>query len=639
MILSKVGRLSLLAGLLCLLLMGFTGAANAVIRWDVFPSPSEVINSGRSEVLGSVTLVVNPQNTLPIVTGNIAGGPTQLGILYNNRIMVDNNFTATGIKLFTNNIALNSALCVTACNPNTQFFLTVVNTDITGAGQFSGQVTINIPGGVTMNVGDVIRVDGVRGRIDKSDLSTPGTDGFAQLQSINDPAGNQFFPDTVRVAKSFIPMTVSVTADTATLCLPSFGKTGNAFLTQNIKVTENFVRAFVAKDSNGAGPDSTDRLDSFQQILGSPSNGTMLRIFLNGIPASVASVSWPTPVAASTGGFFDLVVSSSSAVGFTAGTAGGPANGTAFATYEYKTLNQAGASDATLENFLFTPVLFLSTVNQQDVGIVRAGVSLWPPPATGEPTTGVYAPYSTNSYPFGSNNNNVGTNGNGPSMPRFATNYISGSVSDTNPTGTVATTQFGIYENFAPCVCYLLYPYTTKDGFFDTGIVVANTSDDSGAIGTAFSASRQAGTVTFWLYDFRLGNVTPAAGIFFADATHLAPPGQSGPAFDANTQPIYYAGQSVRGLVSQLVTGSVATTLANKGFTDFAGYIIAKAQFQFCHGFAFIADKTFSTIAQGYVAGVIPDPSVKGLKRTASAAADVSGANFGGLPAGESINN
>jgi len=625
MILSKAGRLSLLAGLLCLLLMGFTGAANAVIRWDVYPSPTEVINSGRSEVLGSVTLVVQPNQTSP-TTGNISGGPTQIGILYNNRIMVDNNYTATGIKLYSSNAALTSALCVSSCDANTQFFLTVANIDITGTGTYAGLVTINMPGGIAMAIGDVVRVDGVRGRIDKSDLAQPGTDGYCQLQSINDPAGNQFFPETLRVAKSFLPMIVTVASDTATLCLPSYGAKGGATLTsQSITVKENFVRAFVAKDSNGTGPDLTDRLDSRTQILGSPSNGTMIRIYLNSIPASVASVQWDSTVSASGGGYFQ----STSSSGFTTGVVGGPASGSAYMTYEYFTSNQAGASDATIETFVFSPDLVLSTTNQQDVGIVRAGVTLWPPPASGEPTSGLYQPYSSNSHPLASSGNTVPS----PSMPRFVTNYISGSVSDANPTGTVATTQFGIYEQFAPCVCYLLYPYTTKDSFWDTGVVVANTSDDSGILATAVGAGRQAGPVTFWLYDYRLGNVTPAAGVFFPDATHTAPLNQTGAAFDANGQPIYYAGQSVRGLVSQLVSGSIATTLANKGYTDFAGYILAKANFQFCHGYAFIADKTFSNIAQGYVANVIPDPAVKG-KRAAAAAADLT--NF---PAGESINN
>jgi len=48
-----------------------------------------------------------------------------------------------------------------------------------------------------------------------------------------------------------------------------------------------------------------------------------------------------------------------------------------------------------------------------------------------------------------------------------------------------------------------------------------------------------------------------------------------------------------------------------------------------------VADKNFATIAQGYLAPIIPDPNIKGPYRTASAAADV----ITKLLAGESLNN
>jgi len=637
MILSKASRLPLLAALLCLLLMGFTGAANAVIRWDVFPSPTEVINTGRSEVLGSVTLVVSNNQlggALTVQTGNILGGPTQIGILYNNGIMIDTTNTS-GIRLYSNNALLTTStvLCTTACNPNTQFFVTAQNIDPTGTGTtFAGLITINIPGGVTLGVGDVIRVDGVRGRIDKSQLITPNTDGYCQLQSINDPAGNQFFPETIRIAKSFLPFTVAVTSDVATLCLPPFGGTGGAQpAKQVIKVQENFVRAFVAKDSIGTvGPDSSDRLDSNGQILGGPTQGTQLKVFLNSIPAVVTGVSWPTPVLSGIGSEFRFVAASDV---FKAGAAGAnPAAGSAFAIYEYFTSNQAGASDANTETFNFTPALTLSTTNQQDIApnAVRAGVSLWPPPPE-DPITTLYQPYATTDV-----SNKVKT----PAAPRFLTQYVSGSVNVTDPLGSTATTSFGIYETFSPCVCYLMFPFTTVTTSWNTGLAVANTSDDSGAI-TSGGAPDQAGTVTFWLYDYRLGNITPAAGVFYADngsdpnrPAHKAPPTQSGPAFDANGQPIYYAGQTDVFLLSSLTNiAAVQTVLKNNNVTDFQGYLIAKANFQYCHGYAFIADPTFANIAQGYVASVIPDPAVKG-GRLAAAAADAFK-----TPAGESLNN
>jgi hypothetical protein len=79
-------------------------------------------------------------------------------------------------------------------------------------------------------------------------------------------------------------------------------------------------------------------------------------------------------------------------------------------------------------------------------------------------------------------------------------------------------------------------------------------------------------------------------------------------------------------LLSQILPSNVTT---------FSGYIIAKAQFQFCHGFAFIADSNFATVAQGYLANVIPDPAIKGY----GLRLPVDAGSFWLIPAGESLNN
>ena len=66
----------------------------------------------------------------------------------------------------------------------------------------------------------------------------------------------------------------------------------------------------------------------------------------------------------------------------------------------------------------------------------------------------------------------------------------------------------------------------------------------------------------------------------------------------------------------------------------FKGYVIAKAEFQYCHAVSYIADSAFAATAQGYSALIIPDPAVKGPFRMPAAAADPSMAF-----AGESLNN
>ena len=93
------------------------------------------------------------------------------------------------------------------------------NLSITG--RCSGFVTINIPPGLTVQANDFLRLEGVRGRIDLSDGAVAGTDLYAQLQSINDPAANTFFPETVRVAKSLPGLRVDVDGCQRAALLPA----------------------------------------------------------------------------------------------------------------------------------------------------------------------------------------------------------------------------------------------------------------------------------------------------------------------------------------------------------------------------------------------------------------------------------
>jgi hypothetical protein len=641
--LSKACKLALLASFSCLLLMVFSGAAySATVHWTVTGNATEVITTGRSEVAGSVTLIVDdPALAFPgasVLSGTPAGGVTQLGITYglnsnsNFPIQIDNQ-PDSGIRVYGPAFA----------SAGLPLGLIVQNiTSLSPTGQCSGFITIIIQPGVPLKNGDTIKVDGVRLRVDVSQANTVNTDIWVQVQSINDPTGNTFSPDTVRVAKSWPPLLVSTAVDVAYLCYRNWGNPSgpDAFLAQKITITEGFTRAFVAKDSNGAGVDSTDRVDNggpnslggpfpgnLANFLGLPLNGTQVKVYLSGIPASIESVSWPSqafnvivPPSGPPAGFswFQFIAGSSS---FTAGTPGDPTKpGSASATYEYVTNNQTGLSDSTTESFVFNPQLKLSATNQQDTGTVLAGVSLWPP-ATDNVSSGCVAPYFAADYAA----LKIG-------RPRFATLYYSTSPNGNPVTGnpdattkqlTGGLTGFGIYETFAPCRCYLLFPYVSVTSYYDTGLTVANTSMDSQVFG-ALGAPIQGGTVTWWLYDSLLKSLN-TTGINLPATT----PGQGGYSVDLTGTPVYQAGQTFQALASQILA------LVTPAKTQFTGYMIARANFQYCHGIADITDKTFANAAMGYVASVIPDPAVKGPYRTASAAADV----ITKLLAGESLNN
>jgi hypothetical protein len=155
---------------------------------------------------------------------------------------------------------------------------------------------------------------------------------------------------------------------------------------------------------------------------------------------------------------------------------------------------------------------------------------------------------------------------------------------------TTSTTLFTI----SPCSCNLLFPFVTNIAGFDTGVAIANTSMDP------FNTSSQTGTVILNYY-----GTTSGGG--------AAPPA---------TPPLgpVPAGQE---LIFTLSNGGNYSTPATPGFE---GYIIAQANFQYCHGFAFISDVGAQKLAEGYLAISLDVPVVTvnialptGLNRTGNA--------------------
>jgi hypothetical protein len=121
------------------------------------------------------------------------------------------------------------------------------------------------------------------------------------------------------------------------------------------------------------------------------------------------------------------------------------------------------------------------------------------------------------------------------------------------------------------CQTYLLFPFLTNaSGLgFDTGIAIANTSSDPSTIGT----SPQNGTCDMFFY------------------------GSSAPA----TLPVTTA---------NIASGTVYTTLVSSAAPGFTGYMIARCNFQWAHGFAFISDIGARNLAMGYLALVINNGTI-----------------------------
>jgi hypothetical protein len=133
-----------------------------------------------------------------------------------------------------------------------------------------------------------------------------------------------------------------------------------------------------------------------------------------------------------------------------------------------------------------------------------------------------------------------------PSIPRF--------------TDSASSTPF---ITIHLCASHLLFPYVTNVVGFDTGLAIANTSQDP------YGTSTQAGTCTLNWY------------------------GAGGP-WAPTTTPSVPAG-----------TTWASTAMALQ--PAFNGYVIADCQFQFAHGFAFVTRVGAVDVAMGYLALVIPD--------------------------------
>lgn len=119
------------------------------------------------------------------------------------------------------------------------------------------------------------------------------------------------------------------------------------------------------------------------------------------------------------------------------------------------------------------------------------------------------------------------------------------------------------------CTCDLLFPFVTNTSGFDTGIALANTSLDP------FGTGPQQGTVKLYYFGSTAGG------------------GVAPPPFVTQSVP---AGQE---LIFNLSGGGNFGVPAVPGFE---GYIISVANFQYCHGFAFISDVGAQKLAEGYLA-------------------------------------
>ncbi len=130
-----------------------------------------------------------------------------------------------------------------------------------------------------------------------------------------------------------------------------------------------------------------------------------------------------------------------------------------------------------------------------------------------------------------------------------------------------------------PCQTNLLFPYVTNAPGFDTGLAISNTTADP------YATPDQEGICTLYYYGVVSGGVAADS----VDTSAIVPAGK---------QLIWTL--SAGGGVNMATP--VASVLAKN---DFTGYLIARCNFQYAHGYAFISDLGIRNWAQGYVALVL----------------------------------
>jgi len=161
------------------------------------------------------------------------------------------------------------------------------------------------------------------------------------------------------------------------------------------------------------------------------------------------------------------------------------------------------------------------------------------------------------------------------------------------------------------CVTNLLFPYVTDVVGFETGIAIANTSLDTAwnltDPPTAPGAAN--GVVANWgvASDPQPYNTTPQSGpcnlYLFGSASAISTTTAASP-----VQAI--ASATTNNIVAGQIFADTLSTIfnLNTAASKLSGYVIARCEFQFGHGYAYLVSP--SNTPQGYLALIIPDRNV-----------------------------
>jgi len=272
---------------------------------------------------------------------------------------------------------------------------------------------------------------------------------------------------------------------------------------------------------------------------------TVIRLTNQLNSAQVTGVAVLTSTDPNGAGGFSAVTSNGGSIG-TCLASSGCALGTVSGLAQVTTFNGAGIA--------VYEVLYSDPFSPEQLG-VPVVLAYAANPGANLPTPGVQTQVTASFAPLSS----VGTASSADPIPRFAP-------------GAAARNLYTVFK----CSCNLLFPFVTNLLGYDTGVAISNTSLDTG---TGFGTTPQTGTVTLNYYCGQEGCTSPPQ----QTTTSAVPAGKQ--------------------LTFTLSGGGNYGVQATPGFQ---GYIIAQAQFQYCHAYAFVtAQGSLPTSAganTGYIA-------------------------------------
>jgi hypothetical protein len=513
------GKTTLVLSVLCaLLIFGSALSAYAAVNYTVLTTPLDAVKNGVAEQMGEVKL------QLTTAAGTIATSDT-ITVLYGGATIA--NVIPAGGAVGPAGGGSSAAYAV----PNGIVVTTTAGfpafTVTTNNSSTGGQVIITFNGPGAPAVGDNITIDGVRASVVGKSIGA-----IISTQFSASPTGSSSFITTTAPTVAIVidNFTLTPNDDSIVVSAPQCQAAGG---TIEFKITEKdrdvFVQ-YVATTTLATPPSVTGRAAVLQRFGGN--RNSQIHLVINNLQSGV-KIYWPGSVVNASGVASHLELLSQS-------TAGDDA------IYEFSTPDQA-ASDAAAEDFHFAiPIVASHTSGNIEVVV--------------------------------------------PATAALGTSTIQAQMYPPNPSGSTAQPRFDDPLNTAQdflavvrCVTNILFEWAGVDAAngYETGVAIANTSFDEGAI--VPTTAPQEGSINIYFYPRTDG----------ADQTAPTP----------ITTAVIKAGDVY------------SNTFGGLGASKF-GYAIAVCSFQYAHGFAFItqSDATGLRVAQGYTGLIIPDASIHGKR-------------------------